>query len=98
VTDKNSGALTVDYRAKISEDWTLAERCRVAMAMLKLIQTDIYAGKYSIPGRPNITSIQHIMTMSTADIEVYRLHIEGVLDEGERGMREAFHRYGGESP
>jgi hypothetical protein len=83
-----SGALVIDPHASVSEGWTLAERTRVALAMLNLIQADIYAGSYSVIGRPNITSIQHVFAEDAATLEEHRAHIEQVLAEGERGLCE----------
>jgi hypothetical protein len=80
------GASTISLGAPISKDWTLAERIRVTLAMLRLIQDDIYAGKYSVIGRPNITSIQHIFAEDAQTLEEHRASIEGVLAEGERGL------------
>ena len=82
------GALAVDPRVPVSKDWTLAERARVTLAMLHLIQQDIYANRYSVPGRPNITSIQHILSESAGTCETYRAEIENMLDEGEKHRRE----------
>lgn len=36
-------------------------RRRVASCIASMIQTDIYAGRYSVFGRPNVTSLQHIL-------------------------------------
>jgi hypothetical protein len=82
-----SGVLVVDPRVPISKDWTLAERSRVALAMLELIQQDIYANRYSAIGRPNITSIQHVFGEEAAVLEEARSTIEQILDEGEKHRR-----------
>lgn len=58
---------------------TLADRVRVVAALLPLIQDDIYAGKYSAEGRPNITSLQHILFDSSEDLEAYRKELERFL-------------------
>ena len=86
--DPKSGVLVVDPYVPISKDWTLAERARVALAMLHLIQADIYAGRYSVPGRPNVTSIQHIFAEDAETLEEYRRSVEEMLDEGEKAVRE----------
>lgn len=86
--EPRSGVLVVDPHVPISKDWTLAERARVVLAMLQLIQTDIYANRYSVPGRPNITSIQHVFAEDAATLESYRADVENMLDEGERHRRE----------
>jgi hypothetical protein len=76
----------LNLNAPISRDWTLVERVRVALAMLRLIQADIYAGRYSVIGRPNITSIQHVFAEDAETLEEHRASIEGMLAEGERGL------------
>ena len=86
--ESKTGALVVDPRLPISKEWTLAERSRVVLAMLHLIQSDIYAGRYSVVGRPNITSIQHVFAESAETLEGYRADIENMLDEGEKHRRE----------
>ena len=86
--ESKSGVLVIDPRAPISKDWTLAERARVSLAMLHLIQSDIYASRYSIVGRPNVTSIQHVFAESAEMLEGYRADIENMLDEGEQHRRE----------
>jgi hypothetical protein len=89
----SSGALVVDPFAKVSKDWTITERARVALAMLNLIQADIYAGSYSVIGRPNITSIQHVFAEDAATLEEHRAHIEQVLAEGEAAQRQYAERH-----
>lgn len=82
-----SGALIVDPRKPISKDWTIAERARVALAMLELIQQDIGAGRYGVVGRPNITSIRHVFAESGELLEAHRAHVEKLLDDGEKHLR-----------
>jgi hypothetical protein len=41
--------------------WTPNERIDVATALLSIIQLDIPAGRYSKIGRPNITSVLHVL-------------------------------------
>lgn len=86
--DPKSGALVIDPRVPISREWTLAERARVALAMLELIQQDVYAGRYSVVGRPNVTSVQHTFAESAEVLEAHRADVEKILDEGERHRRE----------
>ena len=45
----------------LSGSWTLEERITVASALLGIIQLDICKGSYSLPGRPNITSVLHVL-------------------------------------
>jgi hypothetical protein len=56
---------------EISSDWTVWDRLRVVAALLPDIQEDIYTGRYSEPGRPNITSLQHIIHDSPEDLMPY---------------------------
>ena len=77
-----SGVLVVDPRVPISKDWTLAERARVALAMLELIQQDIYANRYSVVGRPNVTSIQHVFAESADTLEAHRVLRRGDARRG----------------
>ena len=60
----------------VSAEWTAQERLRVVAAILPGLQEDIYAGRYSEPGRPNITSLQHIIYDEPADLEAARAEIE----------------------
>lgn len=69
----------------ISRDWTAEERLQIVSAMLSDIQSDIYAGRYSEPGRPNITSVQHIIVEPPEVLEPYRDQCEAVL--AKRGGR-----------
>ena len=45
----------------ISPAWTAEDRLLAIAALLPDLQLDIAAGRYSAPGRPNITSLQHII-------------------------------------
>ena len=42
-------------------EWTAEDRIRVASKMLSLIQLDIPVGRYGRQGRPNITSVMHVL-------------------------------------
>jgi hypothetical protein len=55
----------------------------VCLAMLRLIERDIYAGCYSKPGRPNVTSIHHVFAESAQTLEKSRAEIERMVREGE---------------
>lgn len=56
----------------ISEKWTAEQRIAVASALLGLIQTDIYQGTYSAPGRPNITSVLYVLHEDPELLNQYR--------------------------
>jgi hypothetical protein len=64
---------------------TLADRVRVVAAMLPTMQDDIYAGRYSEPGRPNVTTIQHVLFESSEDLDSSREEMDKILDEN-RGI------------
>lgn len=67
-----SGALTRErVLAGLSSKWTAEDRLLVIAALLPAMQDDIYAGTYSAPGRPNITSLQHILVESAETLEPY---------------------------
>jgi len=63
----------------ISKDWTADERIRVVQAILPGMQDDIYAGRYSEMGRPNITSIQHVLSEPADVLEGYRSDLEKIV-------------------
>jgi hypothetical protein len=60
---------------------TLADRVRVVAAILPGMQDDIYAGNYSVIGRPNITTIQHVLFEPSEDLDGYRAEMEKILAE-----------------
>jgi hypothetical protein len=45
----------------LTSEWTAEDRMLAVAALLPGMKDDIYAGKYSAIGRPNITSLQHIL-------------------------------------
>jgi hypothetical protein len=63
----------------ISRNWTAEERLQIVSAMLSGIQDDIYADRYSEPGRPNVTSVQGIIHEPPEVLEEYREQCEAVL-------------------
>jgi hypothetical protein len=67
----------------LSEAWTAEDRLRVVAAMLPSMQSDIYAGRYSAPGRPNITSLQHVLHDAPAELEPLRSELQSLVDEAE---------------
>jgi hypothetical protein len=58
-------------QSEISSDWTVWDRLRIVAALLPGIQTDIYEGCYSAEGRPNITTLQHILHDSPEDLQPF---------------------------
>jgi len=67
----------------LSKEWTAEDRLRVVAAMLPGLQEDIYANRYSAPGRPNITSIQHILHDLPEVLEEYRDECEAFVKKYE---------------
>jgi len=67
-------------RMTISAEWTPEERLKVASILLSEIQKDIYAGRYGWLGRPNITSVQHILNQEAAVLNQNRESLNAVLD------------------
>jgi len=56
----------------LSPNWTAEDRLLVIAALLPDMQSDIYAGTYSVPGHPNITSLQHVISEPSEVLEEYR--------------------------
>lgn len=67
----------------LSKEWAAEDRLRVIAALLPMVQDDIYAGRYSAVGRPNITTLQHICSEDAATLEGYRGECEKAVEEHE---------------
>jgi hypothetical protein len=67
----------------LSPQWTAEDRLRVVAAFLPDMQDDIYAGKYSAPGRPNVTSLQHIIHETVETLEAHREDLEAAVEKYE---------------
>lgn len=67
----------------LSKQWTSEERIRIVLALLPDMQADIYAGCYSRAGRPNITSLQHILADTPEVLEMHRKDLEDVVKKKE---------------
>jgi len=67
----------------LSEAWSAEDRLRVVAAMLPSMQSDIYAGRYSVPGRPNITSLLHVIHDTPAELEPLRAELEQIVFDSE---------------
>ena len=63
----------------ISDNWIPEERIMVATVLLSIIQSDIYANKYGLPGRPNITSVLHVLHEEAAVLNQFRESLDTVL-------------------
>lgn len=72
--------LTTDRVAQgLSREWTAEDRLLVIAALLPGMQDDIYAGAYSLPGRPNVTSLQHVIAEPAEVLEPYRADLEPAI-------------------
>ena len=68
-------------RMTISDEWIPEERMKVASILLSEIQKDIYAGRYGWFGRPNITSVQHVLSTEAAVLNQHRESLNAMLDK-----------------
>jgi len=73
----------------LSEAWTAEDRLRVVSALLPDMQSDIYAGRYSAQGRPNITSLQHVIHETAEVLEAHRTDLEEAVAKFEEAISEA---------
>jgi hypothetical protein len=67
----------------LSPAWSAQDRLRAIAALLPGMQADIYAGRYSAVGRPNVTSLQHLIADPAETLEGYRPDIERYVAEFE---------------
>lgn len=81
----------------ISKEWTDRERLRVIDAILPGMMDDIYQGKYSSGGRPNITTLTHIIHDPAEVLEEYRSEFEQYLAEMELRAHQAIEAEFGKS-
>jgi hypothetical protein len=65
----------------ISDEWTPAERMKVASILLSEIQRDIYADTYNLHDRPNITSVQHVLNDDVVVLNQYKVSLYNILDK-----------------
>jgi hypothetical protein len=66
-----------------SKEWTAEDKLRVAVLVSAVIRDDIYAGRYSAPGRPNIQTIHEVAALPPELLEAYRPSIEAMAAEYE---------------
>ena len=66
---------------KLGKPLTLQDRVRVVAAILPGMQLAIYAGRYSAPGSPNITTLQHVLFDPSDGLDEYRGEMEKILRE-----------------
>lgn len=67
----------------LSREWTAEDRLRVVAALLPDMQADIYAGRYSEPGRPNVTTLQHVIHEDASVLEACRAEFENAVAHNE---------------
>ena len=63
----------------VSGQWTHEERVSVATVLLLAIQDDIYKEKYGKLGRPNITSVLHVLHEDAETLNGYHNELESML-------------------
>ena len=63
----------------VSEQWTPEERVNIVTVLLLAIQDDIYKGTYSKLGRPNITSVLHVLHESAETLNKFHNDLEFML-------------------
>jgi len=68
----------------LSREWTDEDRIRVIAAILPGMSKDIYAGNYSAMGRPNITTLQHVIHDDAEVLEEYRAEFEKCVADEEK--------------
>ncbi len=68
----------------LGPNWSAEDRLLVVAALLPAMQEDIYTGRYSAPGRPNITSLQHIISDPAEVLEEYREGFEALVSSGKK--------------
>ncbi len=66
----------VKPKRPLSPAWSAEDRLRVVASLLPGLSLDIYAGRYSEPGRPNVTSLQHIIYDPPDELERVRSDCE----------------------
>lgn len=66
---------------ELPHEWTPDERMRVAAQLLGMIQLDVPAGRYGLEGRPNVTSVLHILHADRDTLNQHRDELAAVLEE-----------------
>ena len=69
----------MNRKKPLSAEWTAEDRLRIIEAMLPDMQDDIYAGRYSEFGRPNVTSLQHVIVAGADVLESHREDLEQIV-------------------
>jgi hypothetical protein len=67
--------------APFPTEWTSDARIAVASALLAIIQADIYAGRYSLIGRPNISSVIYVLHGTPEELNQLKSRFEAFLSE-----------------
>jgi len=68
-------------RAPVPTEWTAADRIMVATRLLGIIQADIPAGRYGEVGRPNVTSVLHVLNESPDVLRAAEAELRLVLED-----------------
>ena len=64
-----------------SREWTTEDRLRLTQLLAAVIRDDLGQGRYSQPGRPNLTSILEMVDASPLVLEEHRESIETIARE-----------------
>jgi len=78
-------------------EWTPEERISAASKLLGIIQSDIPGGRYGFPGRPNVTSVLHVLHEAPEVLNQNLDSLEKILElaEDERRSYGQVHGYDG---
>lgn len=57
-----------ETRKTLDPSWPAEQRMEVVGLILQIIQSDVYVGRYSQPGRPNCQSALHILFDDAVDL------------------------------
>ena len=71
-------------------DWTDQERVKLCILFTHVFRDDFTAGRYGLPGRPNVQSLHELLQLSAMELETHRQYIDVIayahenhLDTGE---------------
>lgn len=70
-----------------SPEWTDADRLQLVAALLELVERDMARGVYSRMGRPNFTSIRHVLYEPPEVLEGLRFSVRLMLQQARAERR-----------
>lgn len=59
-------------------DWTAQERVMLCILFTHIFRDDFTAGRYGLPGRPNVQTLHELLQLSSVELETHRKDIEAV--------------------